>query len=92
MASTNNKISMTKYKKEFELSLKQNEYEIKKHLQAIEKGYDDRISNIGKAKKICENNVIEITKLCNVLKQKYGAARCTETNCFNNKTEGKTQN
>ena len=58
---------MAEYKKEFELSIKQKEYEIKKILQAIEKGYEERMRKIDNAQKICENNVIEVKKLCNVL-------------------------
>ena len=41
-------MSLTEYKKEFELSLKRNEYEIKKLPQAIEKGYEERMRQIDK--------------------------------------------
>lgn len=61
-----NKISFAEYKKEFELSLKQNEYEIKKLLQALDKGYEERMRNIDNAQKISENNVIEVSKLIKI--------------------------
>ena len=49
------------------MSLKQNEYEIKKLLHAIEK--DMRIRKLDNAQEICRNNVIKVKKLCNVLNE-----------------------
>ena len=53
----NKEISLAEYKKEFELSSKQKEYEIKKLLQTIEKGYKERMTKTDNTQEIGENNV-----------------------------------
>ena len=58
-----NKVNLVEYKKDFEMSLKQNENEIRQLLQAIEKRYEERFKKIDDAQKICEKNVKEIKRV-----------------------------
>lgn len=62
-----NKVNLVEYKNDFEMSLKQNENEIRQLLQAIEKRYEERFRKIDDAQKIVEKNVNEIKNLCGVV-------------------------
>lgn len=63
-----NKDNLREYKYEFEASLKNNEIEIKKLLEAIEIRYEERLKSIYEAQKSCENNVKEVKQLCEIAK------------------------
>lgn len=58
-----NKQTLLEYKHELEISLRQNECEIKALLEAIEGRYDDRFKKIDNIQKLCERNMQEVKSL-----------------------------
>lgn len=64
-----NKENLCEYKGEFKATLKQNENEIKKLLEAIEKGYNERLKKLDEAQKCCDRNVKEIKNLYGVINE-----------------------
>lgn len=59
---------MVEYKHEFGSSLKQNEYEIKELLKAIEIRYEERVSKMDRVHKSFEKNLNEIKNLAGYIK------------------------
>lgn len=62
-----NRQNLVEYKDEFEMSLKQNENEIKILLEAIEKRYDERFKRIDSVQKYCERNMQEASELFRIV-------------------------
>lgn len=60
---------LVEYKNEFNMSLKQNEREIKQLLQAVESRYEERIKKIDAVQSSCEKNIKEIQKVCGQVKE-----------------------
>lgn len=64
-----NRQNLVEYKTEFEMSLKQNEKEIKILLEAIEQRYEERLKKMDSVQKICEKNIKEVKKMCGNLNE-----------------------
>lgn len=66
MVINKNSALLEEYKGEFEMALKQNEWEIRKLLEAIESKFSQRIVENQKVQKECEVNISEVQRIRDV--------------------------